>query len=89
MNTRRTQDTWLYAVALVAVLAVVAVIGVDAYLDQRDRTVHADGVATGYQTAIDLNVPTTQHCMAFWFNGDKDRVAKVIQQIKSGKVAPL
>lgn len=89
MNNRKTQDTWLYAVGVVAVLIILAHIGADAYLDSRDRSVHADGVNTGYQLAIALSAPTTEQCMAFWFNGDTKRVAKAMQQIKSGKVAPL
>lgn len=45
-------------------------------------TVHKDGIAVGYQLAINLNVPTTENCMAFWFNGDTKRVGKAIKQIK-------
>ena len=48
-------------------------------------TVHKDGVVVGYKMAIDLNVPTTETCMAFWFGGDSQRVGKAIQKVKESK----
>ena len=44
--------------------------------------IHIDGVAVGYQLAINANVPTNETCMAFWFGGDTKRVGKAIQQVK-------
>lgn len=53
--------------------------------DARLESVHKDGVAVGYQLAINTNAPTVEGCMAFWFNGDTKRVGKAIKQIKLEK----
>lgn len=50
--------------------------------ESRFESVHKEGVAVGYQLAIDSNKPTVEGCMAFWFNGDTKRVGKAIKQIK-------
>ena len=48
-------------------------------------TVHKDGVAVGYQLAINLNVPTVEGCMKFYFNDDPKRVATAVQTLCKGK----
>ena len=48
-------------------------------------TVHKDGVAVGYQLAINLNAPTNETCLAWWFSGDSQRVGKAIEKVKASK----
>jgi len=50
--------------------------------DARFESVHKEGVAVGYQLAINTNKPTVEGCMDFWFSGDTKRVGKAIKQIK-------
>lgn len=50
--------------------------------ESRFEGVHKDGMAVGYQLAINTNAPTNETCLAWWFNGDTKRVGKAIKQIK-------
>ena len=81
---RSMAQNLIYATCAVAVLTVIALF-IAENVSQRLDTVHKDGVAVGYQLAINLNVPTTENCMAFWFNGDTQRVGKAIAKVKASK----
>ena len=78
---RSMAQNLIYATCAVAVLTVAALF-IAENVSQRLDTVHKDGVAVGYQLAINLNVPTTENCMAFLFNGDTQRVGKAIAKVK-------
>ena len=81
---RSMAQNLIYATCAVAVLTVIALL-IAENISQRLDTVHKDGVAVGYQLAINLNVPTTENCMAFWFSGDSQRVGKAIAKVKVSK----
>ena len=81
---RSMAQNLIYATCAVAVLTVIALL-IAENVSQRLDTVHKDGVAVGYQLAINLNVPTTENCMAFWFGGDSQRVGRAIAKVKASK----
>lgn len=81
---RSMAQNLIYATCAVAVLTVIALF-IAENISQRLDTVHKDGVAVGYQLAINLNVPTTETCMAFWFGGDTQRVGKAVQKLRIPK----
>mgnify|MGYP003494764426 FL=1 len=81
---RSMAQNLIYATCAVAVLTVAALF-IAENVSQRLDTVHKDGVAVGYQLAINLNVPTVEGCMKFYFNDDPKRVATAVQTLCKGK----
>ena len=81
---RSMAQNLIYATCAVAVLFVASLF-IAENVSQRLDTVHKEGVAVGYQLAINLNVPTTENCMAFWFGGDSQRVGRAIAKVKASK----
>lgn len=59
-------------------------VGVYSIADERTNQMleatHKDGVAVGYQLTTNLNAPTNETCLAWWFGGDTKRVGKAIQK---------
>ena len=53
--------------------------------DARLESVHKEGVAVGYQFAINTNAPTVEGCMNWLFNKDQTRVGNAIKQLCKGK----
>lgn len=78
---RSMAQNLIYATCAVAVLTVIALL-IAENISQRLDTVHKDGVAVGYQLAINLNAPTNETCLAWWFGGDSQRVGKAIAKVK-------
>lgn len=74
----------VYVVLFIGFLSAVYSIA-DERTNQMLEATHKDGVAVGYQLAVNLNAPTNETCMAFWFGGDSQRVGKAIQKVKESK----
>lgn len=74
----------VYVALFIGFLAAVYSIA-DERTNQMLEATHKDGVAVGYQLAVNLNAPTNEACMAFWFGGDSQRVGKAIAKVKVSK----